>query len=64
MLETSVRVLGQKRPDMLTSMPNMASMLKLKRKMSLVVEEFGGKIPNELLNWSECCDFVRELFTN
>jgi hypothetical protein len=64
MLETSVRVLGQKRPDTLTSMANMASMLNLKRKMSLVVEEFGGNMPNELLSWSEYCDLVRELFTS
>jgi hypothetical protein len=58
MLETSVRVLRPKRPDTLTSMANVASMLKLKCKMSFVVEEFGGNIPNELLSWSEYCDLV------
>jgi hypothetical protein len=64
MMETSVRVLRQKHPDTLTSMANLASMLKLKRKMSLAVEAFGGNIPKELLSWSEYCDLVRELFTS
>jgi hypothetical protein len=48
MMETSVKVLGQKHLDTLTSMANLASLLKLKRKMSLVVEKFGGNILNEL----------------
>jgi hypothetical protein len=39
-------------------------MLKLKIKMSLIVEESGGNILNELPSWSEDYDLSRELFTS